>query len=271
MEAETGGTRRAVHMPTVAALAAIAISVNVAMHEGTHALACVAVGGELSEYTALYVSCDVETMAERRVVAGSAPFVNVLVGLGLFAALKRMRDVAGAPWYLVWLLMLMSLLYGSGYLLFSGVSGIGDMAVVTEGLEPAWLVRAIMVVAGAALFLSFVRLALGEMGGRIGGEPGERETRAFRMALVSYVTSLVVVAAAGLTSSAGFTSAPSLAGIAAVAGGLSPLLWMMEWLRSDRIRKPPGEPLAVTRSCGWTAAGAAVALLYVLVLGRGVV
>ena len=42
---------------TVVAIAAIAISLTVGLHEGVHALTCVVVGGDLLEYSALYESC----------------------------------------------------------------------------------------------------------------------------------------------------------------------------------------------------------------------
>ena len=46
---------------TVVAIAAIAISLTVASHEGVHAITCLAVGSSLEEYSALYVECDSPT------------------------------------------------------------------------------------------------------------------------------------------------------------------------------------------------------------------
>lgn len=51
-----------------------------AVHEGIHALTCLATGSHLTEYSALYVSCDTLTTLQRKLVDGSAPMVNLLAG-----------------------------------------------------------------------------------------------------------------------------------------------------------------------------------------------
>ena len=72
---------------TVVAIAAIAISLNVAFHEGVHALTCLAVGGHLQEYSALYESCDSSTELQAKMVAGSAPTYNLIAGVFLWIIL----------------------------------------------------------------------------------------------------------------------------------------------------------------------------------------
>ncbi|QRN79692.1 MAG: hypothetical protein JK586_15960 [Nocardiopsis sp. BM-2018] len=49
--------RPTLDLPTVAAIALVAAIVSVVQHEGTHALACLLVGGDLLELSALYVLC----------------------------------------------------------------------------------------------------------------------------------------------------------------------------------------------------------------------
>jgi len=66
---------------TVVAIAEIAISFNVAFHEGVHALTCLAVGGHLQEYSALYESCDSPTESRGKIIAGSAPTYNLIAGV----------------------------------------------------------------------------------------------------------------------------------------------------------------------------------------------
>ena len=118
---------------TVVALAAMAISLTVGLHEGAHALTCVLVGGDLREYSALHAECESQTPLQRKLVAGSAPLYNLLAGLALYGLLRAARRLAPEAWTFGWLLMSMNLFYGAGYVLFSGVSGLGDLAVVVEG------------------------------------------------------------------------------------------------------------------------------------------
>ena len=107
---------------TVAAIAAIAHSFNVAAHEGVHALTCLAVGSHLQEYSALYVSCDSPTVSQGKMVAGSAPLYNLLAGGLLWIILRSSRRRASEVQFFLWLFMLMNWFWGAGYLIFSGIA-----------------------------------------------------------------------------------------------------------------------------------------------------
>ncbi len=58
---------------TFVAIAVIAISFTIAIHEGVHVFTCLAVGGDLEESSALYESCASPIEWQVKVVAGSAP------------------------------------------------------------------------------------------------------------------------------------------------------------------------------------------------------
>ncbi|MBN2200163.1 MAG: hypothetical protein JW747_09985 [Candidatus Aminicenantes bacterium] len=247
---------------TVIAIAAIAISVNVSFHEGVHALTCVAVGGELKEYSALYAECAAATPWQEKVVAGSAPAANIIAGTCLWLILLGARRLAPRAHLFLWLLMVMNWLYGAGYWIFSGVANVGDWAQVIEGWEPHWLFRAGMVVFGAIVYVLFVRLALRAFGRLAGGAEPLRMAR--RIGLVSYTAAVAVVLLAGLFSPHGPLGLPAVAGLAAAAGSLSPLAWAMRWFKADAGRGP----LKISRSRVWIAAAAVVVFLYAFVLGR---
>lgn len=253
---------------TVAAIAAIAISVTVATHEGVHALTCVAVGGDLQEYSALYASCDSHTVLQGKAVAGAAPLYNLLAGLVLWIVIRRARRLASDTWYFLWLLMFMNLLYGSGYLLFSGLSGIGDLAVVVGGWEPGWFWRVVMTIVGVPLVLGCAWLALRVFGQRLGGDPQEQTGRAKRLFVLSYVASVAVILIAGLFNPMGFLSLPVMAGLMAVVGTMSPLLWMMRWFKAEAFVKLDERPLEIQRRWAWVGSAAVVVFLYAFVLGR---
>ena len=253
---------------TLASIAAIAISVTVAFHEGVHALTCIAVGGRLLAYSALYEDCANSTILQGKLIAGSAPTLNLLAGLVLWILLRRLNKPAPETWYFLWLLMLMNWCYGAGYLILSGLTDIGDWAVVFEGFEPDWLWRLPLVVLGVVLFVVLIRLSLKEFGGRLGGDPQEQIQRANKIFTISYATSFLVVLGAGFFCPYGLVSLPVAAGLAAVLGALSPLVWMVRWLRTDRFKKPARDPLEIHRKWGWVAAAIVVVFVYVFVLGQ---
>ena len=130
------------------AIAAMAISLNVALQEGVHALTCLAVGGDLLEYSALYEECDSPTNTAAKIVAGSAPTFNLIAGIISWSILRSSRKRTSETQFFLWLFMLMNWCYGAGYFIFSGISNVGDWAVVISGWEPNWLWRLLMVIMG---------------------------------------------------------------------------------------------------------------------------
>jgi len=253
---------------TVVALAAIAISLTVGLHEGVHALTCVLVGGRLLEYSALHVECETQTPLQRKLVAGAAPAYNLLAGLLLWAVARRARRLAPEGWTLLWLLTSMNLLYGAGYWGFSGIAGIGDMAVVVDGWQPAWLWRAALLLLGAPLFLGCAWLVLQTFGRRIGGQEPERTRRANKLCLLAYGAAVGVVFVAGLFNPYGLFGLPATAGLLAVSCTQLPLLAMAHWSRAERFLQRERAPLEIQRRWVWVAAAVAIAGLYAVVLGR---
>jgi hypothetical protein len=253
---------------TVVAIAAIAISLTVAYHEGVHALTCVAVGGRLEAYSALYADCDSETVAQGKMVAGSAPTLNLLAGTALWVILRNSRKRASETQFFVWLLMSMNWFYGAGYFMLSGIANIGDWAVVIEGWELGWLWRTLMTIGGAVLFVLFVRLGLQEFGKMVGGEGDEQIGRANKLWVVSYATAAVVILIAGFFCPYGLLSLPVTAGLFAALGALSPLVWMVRWFRTERFGKLAKEPLEIHRKWGWLVGAVIVVFAYAFVLGR---
>lgn len=252
---------------TIMAIAAVAISLNIAFHEGVHAFTCKLVGGQLKAYSALYVSCECQTLVQRKIVDGSAPIMNILLGTLLWFFVSRFRKISDESWFFLWLFMLMNFLYGSGYLIFSGIANVGDFATVIQDWQPPWLWRVGIIAIGACLFLFFVWLALIELGKMIGGRAKKYISRANRLALISYFTSLIVVVIAGFFNPYGLLSLPVIAGLSAVLGGLSPLLWMMHWFQATIFTKIDKKPLQINRNWAWISSAVAVLFLYTYVLG----
>lgn len=256
----------AVDWPTTIAISAMSMSLTVGLHEGIHALACV-FGGRLVQLSALHVDCIPASVAHGKFTSGSAAVVNIILGFVLLAFLRQSQDRSSETKFFVWLFMAMNFFLGAGYFMFSGIAGIGDWANVIAGLEPAWLWRVIMAIVGTGLFTYFVYLSLVALGSIIGGTAEEQINRAVKLGVVAYVTAVIVVLLAGVMNPFGMGSLPVVAGMMAVMGGQSPLLWMMQWFKAESFVKSPGSPLAVERDMIWITAGVVVTAVYVFLLG----
>ena len=268
MHQEVVARKPVVDWLTVVAIAAIAISFNVAFHEGIHAITCLAVGGDLQEYSALYESCNSPSPSHAKIVAGSAPTFNLIAGFFLWTILRNARGRSPEFQFFLWVFMLMNWFYGAGYFIFSGITNVGDWAEVINGLEPGWLWRVLMTILGTLLFIFFVRLGLVEFGKIIGGDADEQMQRANKLCILSYITSLAVILIAGFFCPYGFLSLPVTAGLFAAAGALSPFLWMMRWFRTDKFVKLADAPLEIHRKWQWIGIAVVVVFTYVYVLGK---
>lgn len=253
---------------TVIALAAIAYSLTIFLHEGTHVVTCPIVGQPVLEFNALFVDCGEGAGAPAKIVAGSAPIINLILGFLALIFLRRSLGKASEWRWFLWLFMLMNFLTGAGYFMFSGIANIGDLAVVIDGWQPAWAWRTGMALIGSVGYMGLVWLALRELGRIIGGEEPELYKRAIKLGILSYLAAIGVVLLAGAFNPYGWTSLPVTAGLAAAVGGMSPLIWMMFWFQAKMFVKSAGPALAMERN--WALIGLAVifVLFYTVVLGQ---
>lgn len=127
---------------TVAAIAIVAAVANVVQHEGTHALACPLVGGQVQAFSALCVDGSAPALAAAKLVDEVAPAVDLLLAIVLWTWLRRGGPRSSALRLVVYLVMLTRWFAGSGYFMVSGIAGIGDVATVRQGWSPAWAWRA---------------------------------------------------------------------------------------------------------------------------------
>ena len=156
----------------------------------------------------------------------------------------------------------------TGYPLFSGVTGLGDLGTSRDGAlylaSPEWLWRLVLVVLGGAGYALVIYLSLGRMDQIIGGEGNERVRRAQRLALTSYVSGAVMSVLIGLLNPEGFIIV-IISAAASSLGGTSGLAWMMQLL--DRSKSSPAAPLRLDRSWAWVTVGFVVTAIYAIVFG----
>ena len=206
MDQADASPRPVVDWLTVAAIAAIAISLTVAFHEGIHAVMCLLVGGDLQEYSALHVACVPPGPWQSRLIDGSASIANIILGTILWLILRRSLHRPPVAIYFIWLWMAMNWFSGSGYWLFSGVANVGDWA-------PHWVYRLSMILIGGLTFVAFVWLALQEFGKFVGGSAPEQIRRASKLGVVSYFAAVLVSILAAVFNPYGLSGLPATAGV----------------------------------------------------------
>jgi hypothetical protein len=256
---------------TVIAISLFAYTLDVFFHEHLgHGLACLILGGHPAELGAFYVNCQDDNLPDLsiRLVALAGPLVSLITGAAGLLVLNQLSPSASHLRYGAWLFGTIGLMTATGYPLFSGVTGLGDLGTSRDGAlylaSPEWLWRLALVVFGAAGYALVIYLSLGRMDQIIGGEGNERVYRAQRLALTSYVSGAVMSVLIGLLNPEGFIIV-IISAAASSLGGTSGLAWMMQLL--DRSRSSRAAPLRLDRSWAWVIAGFVVTTIYAVVFG----
>jgi hypothetical protein len=196
-----------------------------------------------------------------RIFSLGGPLGGLLVAAIAGLALRFFPNLGVRSRLLLWLTLAFNLFWTVGYLIYSGVTDIGDFAEGVRGVPPA-LWRLCMVVAGVLLDLAVAR-ALARAA-PIGGDRG----RLRRAVWLSYLAAGIVACAAALLDPRGadqlyISGAPS----SFLANAL--LLTVPGLLgRFPSNAAAAAEPIA--RSLGWILAALLAAALFVGVLGPGI-
>ena len=184
---------------TLIASSALAYITAVGLHEHLgHAVTCSLLGSHPTELGAFYINCDNSGLSDLRLrlVALAGPVVSLAIGVVAFLVLRCRPPRKSNAYFFVWLLGCLGLMAATGYLFFSGVTGIGDFGTGRDGvfyqMSPEWLWQIMLTVIGIASYLLIVRLALREIEPHLSGVGRPRIRAASRLVLTSYLTGVVV-------------------------------------------------------------------------------
>jgi hypothetical protein len=249
---------------TVIAIAIVATVCADVIHEGLgHGGACLLTGGHPLVLSTVHFECQGEGI----LVAAGGTIANLIAGVVFWGAMRLVKQSTRLR-YFFWLSMTINLFGVGGYFLFSGIGNIGDWATVVQGLQPAWLWRVGLTVLGVVTYFFFSLIALLELRPFIGQDRAERLHRARQLTLTPYFTDGILSCIAGLLNPVGMILV-AISAAAASFGGASGLVWMDEWLRGPRISSASFQLPPLTRSRAWIAVAAILAVLFVAVLGPG--
>ncbi len=256
---------------TVIALSMLAYTLAVFLHEHLgHALACVSLGGHPAELGAFYVNCQYANMPDLsiRLVALAGPIVSLITGVVALLVLDRIPQGSSHMRYWAWLFGTISLMTATGYLLFSGFTGLGDFGTSRDGAlflaRPEWLWRVASAVIGGASYALVITLSLRKMDKLIGGEGTMRVAHAQKLALTSYLTGVLMSVIIGFLNPQGIVIV-LISAAASTLGGTSGLAWMMQML--NRKMTSSTSPLLLDRSWFWICTGFIVTILYAIIFG----
>ena len=257
---------------TVGAIAVVAYAASNLVHEGLgHGGACLLVGGRPEELNAVFFECSVEGLpsAARRWLAAGGSIANLIVAGLAWMGVRRLPREWGRGRQFAWLMLAVNLLQPFGYLLFSGLGGLGDWAVVIEGMRPAVAWRLGLTALGAVLYFVLTPpFLMAELEPFLGAGVEMRLARVRTLTLLPYLVGGTLFVLAGLLNPHGLQLV-LISAAAASFGGTSLLAWYPAlWAR----RRPggPEPPLGVGRSVAWIIVSVVVVGLFVGVLGPGV-
>lgn len=174
-------------------------------HEiGGHAAFCAAQGGHAATIGAFYVNCTGLAGVQHALVACAGVLMNILLAIVTWLLWRSAKtDRARLPLWLVWV---SEAFVGSGYFLFSGVSGFGDLGVghggSFEGAPHAFIIRVAETATGGIAYFLLVKGAIRSLKAMIGTG---RDTRVARrgIAHIYYATAGVGAVLVGLMNPLG--------------------------------------------------------------------
>ena len=257
---------------TVIAVAVVTHALAVSVHEGLgHGGACLLAGCRPQLLTTMQFQGDERTVSSAGIkfIAAGGTLANLLAATIAVGLLRRRRERANAGVFFLWLFATVNLLQATGYLLYSGVSNIGDWAEVMRDMTPFWIWRGGLFLLGASSYWLATRWTMGQIGQRLRTSGTARAAEANRYTLTAYAVGGVLSLAAGLFEPGG-AFIVLISGVAASLGGTSGLAWGPQLLRDPRLGEPAEPALRVSRDWRWIVAGAVAALVFVFVLGHGV-
>lgn len=248
---------------TICAISILAAIVSNVLHEGVgHGLTALLTGAKSGLLTTVAWS----SASDTRLVAAGGTLVNLAAALVFWLALRSAKNASMPIRYFLLITCAFNLFSGTGYFFFSGVADFGDWAAVISSLHPHWLFRVLLVVLGAASYYASV-LLVGVGLVRYVGVPREQQRTLRKLTIVPYFSAIVLASVAGLLNPLGIQLLWQSA-LPATGGGQSGLIWLQYYIpRGTEPKRSPGQ---LARSYVWIGVAAILAIIYVVVLGRGV-
>ena len=233
-------------------------------HEiGGHAAACALQGGHLTTIGAFYVECGGLFGLGNILVACAGVFVNVILAITAYFFWRR--TVIDTARIMLWLIWVSEAFVASGYFLFSGVTGFGDLGIGKGGslstFGLTWPVQLFEIVIGLASYILLVRAAIRALNMMIGDGPDTRRVRRL-IAHVYYLSAGVAAVLVGLFNPVGIIITV-MSAAASSFGGLAGFISIGYAVGKEGEAKS----IVIRRNLAVVGAGVAASAAFALILG----
>jgi len=241
---------------TIVSMAIIASAAATLLHEGLgHGVTAWLRGDIPTELTSNHLSA----LHADHWVEAAGTLVNLSIGAIALTASQAAGRRANLRYFL-WILAALNLLPGAGYFMFSGIFGFGDWQAVIRDLPHQALLRVIMTISGAALYVFVVRLLA------VAVKPFCPERSTYNdVGRLPYYAACLFSCAAGALDPLGlklfFVST-----VPAAFGGSSGLMWADSLMPARQTE----EALSVCRQPAWWVVAAILGISYIFFIGRGI-
>lgn len=248
---------------SIGAVAVVAYALCDMIHEVLgHGLAVLALPGVTATSLTTVV---LSTSQSSRPVAAAGTIANLVVGATALALSRRVR-FSMTTRYFLWLLGSLNLFNGTGYLLYSGALGTGDWAVVIAGLEPIAVWRGAMALIGGASYALSVAVSAAVMRSFV-NEGSIRQADVPRLTRISYWVGGALLVLGSIPNPVS-RSLILTSGVSSGFGAMVGLLGVPRLVPTPITEPEPHVALRFGRA--WTVAALVVGLLFVLVIGPGI-
>jgi hypothetical protein len=248
---------------TIVAISIVALMLSTMLHEGLgHGAVALLTGATSGTLSTVAWSSTYDS----RLVAAGGTIVNLIAGFAFWLALRAARNASAQTRFFLLIACAFNLFAGTGYFFFSGVTNFGDWQQVIAGMQPYWLWRTMLIVAGVAAYYGAMRI-VGASLVRYLGVPTSDRGRFRRLTWTPYFAAILIELIAGLRNPLGLPLVFESA-LPATAGANCALLFLVYYIPRRIAPGPDDQP--VTRSYAWIAVSAVLALIFIVVLGAGV-
>ncbi|MGC9366893.1 MAG: hypothetical protein ACP5FK_07615 [bacterium] len=255
---------------TLIAISIIVFTVQNVLHEfGGHGIATIILGGEIISWSTAYLENDLDAVSNigKQIVSAAGPLINILFGLLFWVILHFKKKTASSIDFFVWLFMTVNLLTGTGYFLFSGVTGIGDWNNVISYFNHYWLWRSGLIILGLISYLVVIWIALNTLNGYI-GTSDSRNKLALKLTLIPYLSGSIASTIGAIFNPISmvfvFTSAASS------FGGASGLAWMSQMYSTKLFPEKDYKAIVIKRNYFWIILAIVFLLIHVIIIGQSI-
>lgn len=248
---------------TLCAISLVAAILANVVHEGLgHAATALLTGTQSGVLSTVAWSSEFDS----RLVAAAGTLANLAAAIVFWIALRSAKSASVRLRFFLLIGLAFNLFAGTGYFLFSGVTNFGDWTVVIDGLHAHWLWRTLLLVVGICAYYGAV-LVVGTGLVRYVGVPRNHSHRLMKLTFIPYLLATLLMCAGGVLNPIGIQLVWQSA-LPGTAGADSGLLWLRYYIPKGTVPERPSD--GIERNFGWIAAAAALSLVFIFVLGRGI-